>query len=65
MPMARQPRRTDSTKRCATSSGGCTSGAIASKNGFTKKLWKSFSFQYVSRHTGFAGAFTSESSHGA
>ena len=35
----------DSTKRCATVSGGCTSGAIASKKPFTENVWNSLSFQ--------------------
>jgi hypothetical protein len=37
-------------------SGGLASGAIASKNPLTEKLWNSFSFQYASRQTSFGGA---------
>src|SRR5260370_42478645 len=48
----------DSTKRCATVSGGCTSGAIASRNPFTEKVWNICSFQYDSRQTILRGAFT-------
>src|SRR5258706_1572326 len=48
----------DSTKRCATVSGGCTSGAIASRNPFTEKVWNICSFQYDSRQTILGGAFT-------
>jgi len=33
---------------------------MASKKGLTEKLSNSFSFQYVSRHTSFAGAFLLE-----
>src|SRR5258706_5738505 len=47
----------DSTKRCATVSGGCTSGAIASRNPFTEKVWNICSFQYDSRQTILGGAF--------
>src|SRR5438093_1241306 len=53
----------DSTKRCATVSGGCSSGAIASRNPFTEKVWNSCSFQYDSRQTIFGGAFTSGMRH--
>src|SRR5258706_1937497 len=48
----------DSTKRCATVSGGCTSGAIASRNPFTEKVWNICSFQYDSRQTILGGAVT-------
>src|SRR5258706_6317728 len=48
----------DSTKRCATVSGGCTSGAIASRTPFTEKVWNICSFQYDSRQTILGGAFT-------